>query len=396
MEHRLITDTGSAAAARAPGVARAEAAARRPGIDRLRVALTALVIAHHAGQAYGPTGGRWPVFEPERAVVLGPFFSVNAAFFMGLFFLLSGLFAPAAADRKGARAFLADRLLRLGLPLAIFALIIFPLLGRQANAPDEPFLAYLASMAAHGELEFGHLWFVLHLLIYSTLYALWRAAGGAGFETRLAQLPPPGHRAILTYMAALALVTALVRIWYPIDAWPRLLGLIPVEAAHLPQYLSLFVLGLVAGRAGWLDRLPPRVGRVWLLVGLAAAGLRYAVALAEIPALPDGLLAGGGANWRSLLWSAWEALICVGLCVGLASGAARMRGTPSHAERGVAGAAYGAYLIHIFPVVTLQTLLLPLALAPLGKFALVTLLAVPLSFLIVAALRRLPGAARVL
>jgi surface polysaccharide O-acyltransferase-like enzyme len=56
----------------------------------------------------------------------------------------------------------------------------------------------------------------------------------------------------------------------------------------------------------------------------------------------------------------------------------------------------GAYLVHIFPVVTLQTVLLALALAPLGKFALVTLLAVPLSFLIVAALRRLPGVARAL
>ena len=32
----------------------------------LRVALIALVIAHHVGQAYGPTGGCWPIQEPAR------------------------------------------------------------------------------------------------------------------------------------------------------------------------------------------------------------------------------------------------------------------------------------------------------------------------------------------
>ena len=37
-------------------------------IDNLRVALTILLIAHHVGQAYGPTGGWWPVQEAVRAL----------------------------------------------------------------------------------------------------------------------------------------------------------------------------------------------------------------------------------------------------------------------------------------------------------------------------------------
>ena len=71
-------------------------------VDRLRVLVISLVVAHHAGQAYGPTGGAWPVFEDERSPLLGPFFSVNAAFFMGLFFLISGFFVPGSLERKGA------------------------------------------------------------------------------------------------------------------------------------------------------------------------------------------------------------------------------------------------------------------------------------------------------
>jgi len=394
MEHPLRPMSHSLVAAQvaAPGL---ETASRLTDIDRIRVALTVLVIAHHAGQAYGPTGGRWPVFEPTRAALLGPFFGVNAAFFMGLFFLLAGLFTPAAFDRKDAQAYLADRLWRLGLPLAIFALGIVPLVAARTANPPQPVLGFLARAALTGQLEFGHLWFVLHLLIYAALYALWRAAGGNRIEARLAELPPPGHRAILGYTICLALVTALVRLWYPIDAWLRLLG-IPVEVAHLPQYMSLFVLGLVAGRAGWRRRLRARVGYIWLCVGLTAAALRFLVELDGMPAPHGGLVASGGADWRSLVWSSWEALICVGLCVGLVSLAARQVSVPSRAEQAVVASAYGAYLIHIFPVVGLQQLFLPLALGPLAKWTLVTLLAAPLSFLLAAALRRIPGASRVL
>src|SRR5689334_20774772 len=93
-------------------------------LDALKVVLTVLVIAHHAGQPYGPTGGRWPIFDPQRSGILGPFFGVNAAFFMGLFFLISAFFVPASFDRKGPWTFLADRFLRLGIPLAVVGLTI--------------------------------------------------------------------------------------------------------------------------------------------------------------------------------------------------------------------------------------------------------------------------------
>lgn len=61
-------------------------------IDNLRIGLIALVVAHHAGQAYGPTGGWWYFMEPARAGILGAFFDVNRSFFMSLFFMISGYF----------------------------------------------------------------------------------------------------------------------------------------------------------------------------------------------------------------------------------------------------------------------------------------------------------------
>ena len=83
-------------------------------LDTLRIVLTILVIAHHVGQAYGPTGGYWPVQEAVRAPILGPFFMVNRSFFMSLFFMISGYFMVGAYDRHGFGAFIRSRAVRLG------------------------------------------------------------------------------------------------------------------------------------------------------------------------------------------------------------------------------------------------------------------------------------------
>jgi hypothetical protein len=69
---------------------------------------------------------------------------MNQAFFMGCFFLLAGFFTPGSYDRKGGRSFLADRLLRLGVPLLIYEFVLGPL----ATLPV--YRALLADAAAAG------------------------------------------------------------------------------------------------------------------------------------------------------------------------------------------------------------------------------------------------------
>ena len=72
-------------------------------LDNLRVGLVMLVIAHHVGQAYGPTGGAWPIMETARSALLGPFFTVNRSFFMSLFFMISGYFTVMSFEASGAQ-----------------------------------------------------------------------------------------------------------------------------------------------------------------------------------------------------------------------------------------------------------------------------------------------------
>ncbi len=90
------------------------------------------------------------------------------------------------------------------------------------------------------ELNFGHLWFVEHLLVYAAIYAAWRLAWRRTAKPGQVERTgaAPGDYEILGYAVALTLVTLLVRTWYPKDRWLFLLGFIQTEPAHLPQYLN--------------------------------------------------------------------------------------------------------------------------------------------------------------
>lgn len=311
------------------------AAATKPGrmefVDALRVVLIALVVAHHSVEAY-------VVAHPPEVPLPDPpiprgwvFLWVNAAFFMGLFFFLAGCFTPSAFDRKGGGKFLADRGLRLGVPLVLGTLAVVPLAGwsHLALDPAVPPISYWTYLThdflVHGPktdfwpeaerwpaFNFGHLWFIEHLLVYALLYAALRVLVPADKGSALRD--PPSHSAIVAYAVLLAAATFVVRIWYPQDRWIAFLGFIQMEPAHVPQYASLFVIGLLAGPRRWLETMPTRRGLLWLAIG---AGLAVAMYLLVGTGVGGGGAAAGNtssSNWRACTY---EAFLCIGLCVGL-------------------------------------------------------------------------------
>jgi hypothetical protein len=375
-------------------------------VDYLRVALTLLVIAHHAGQAYGPTGGAWPITNRESSRLLSPFFAVNPMFFMGLFFLAAGYFVPTAFDRKGAGAFSKGRLLRLGIPALFFALFAFGPIAYMSR-PGQPSLVELVRyLYDTGWQElYIHLWFLVHLLVYSLVYVAWRLV--VGWIRKSDPSAPPGrkvglprraviqHGAILLFVVALALIAYAVRIKYPIDRWVPVL-IFPAEPAHLPQYISMFVIGILACRGDWLRKLPTATGIVWLAIGLVAAAGYYVYDLILAQSLPE-IVAIGGRSWRSLVFCTWEAIVCAGLGVGLlVLFRERLNGAPSRLLVAVVGAAYGAYIIHIPVVLGVQAGLDAVSLAPFVKFIIATIVAALLSFGIAYLTKKLPGLKRVL
>ena len=357
-------------------------------VEWLRVFLIALVVAHHAGQAYGPTGGEWPVRDPSSAEWLGPFFAINAAFFMGFFFLIAGYFTGSSYDRKGGSSFIRDRLVRLGLPLAFVTLFVFGPLAYLISRPPGGFLRFfIFDYVGRWQIEMGHMWFVAQLLAYSLLYALWRWVLAANGKTDQRAFPLPSNRAILIYVLALGLIGGTVRLFYPQDAWVTMLWLVPAEPAHLPQYVSMFAIGIVAGRGHWFTDLPPAVGKRWFAAAVVAAVVAFALASAEgsLPAFVN----------LDFVWGVLEAFVCVGLILGLLVFFRRYLSQPSRWLGRLDANVYGVYIVHPFILFALQAAIIGIALPATVKFLAVTAVGLAASFALAAALRQIPAVRRV-
>ena len=369
-------------------------------LDNLKVFLIFLVIIHHVGQAYGSTGGAWPYSYPgDRVQSLGLLFMFNASFFMGLFFFISGYFFPASFDRHGAREFITDKLIRFGIPLIFGAFFIIPVIEyakylHYTNTIDfqdfyvRHWLGYAPDSAVHRQVfNIAHLWFIEHLLVYAVLYAALRTA--------LRKLAPAFSISatrdvrlyvIILYIAALGFVTHLMRTsWgFPIDRWIFFLGFIQVEPAHIPQYLSLFILGILAYRGSLLESLTTPRNMLWFVPSLGI----YIITVIQFCTT--------GHQSAFFLRDYREAILCVGLCIGLLALFRTYFNSKGNIMQILSDNAYGTYIIHLPVVVALQYAFDPVQASALTLFLVVSFLSVIGSFLASFLIRLIPGVKRVL
>ncbi len=385
----------------------------RPGsrlayIDNVRIFLSLLVVAHHAGQPYGSEG--WWLFQsPLRSHWIGLFFGVNEAFFMGLFFLMAGYFHPGSVDRKGPGRFVLDRLWRFGVPIVVMVLFITPVFiyqhevlfkqlpacgywdffsGVYLGLADRP-VGWPGDPGIH--LEFIHLWFIENLFLYGCVYALYRAlVGGRDTAPAIRPSEPIAPATALRALAALVLwlsvTTYLIRIWKSVDDWKVLLGIWEIEFAHVPQYATMFTLGILAARRNWFERFPARVGFTWLWIGVGCVALFLATGLGlDIPFWK------GGLSPVAIIRAVWESVLCVGFCAGLLTLGRERLPQQTPFMRILSDNAFAVYIFHVPVVTLLQYALADTGLGPLGSFFTVTLLGILLTFpLTHFVLRRLP------
>src|SRR5512136_106099 len=181
----MTTQTVESAKANVPpavATARPAGKARFLYLDNLRMAVITLVVLMHVAIMYGAEGS-WYYHEAGEkdtlvyliTTLLG---GIGTAFVMGLLFLVAGYFTPRSYDRKGARAFLIDRLKRLGLPLLFYGVVILPIIsylldlhaGFQGSL-GQWLVDYIRGLQSFAD---GPVWFLSELLIFSIFYTLWR------------------------------------------------------------------------------------------------------------------------------------------------------------------------------------------------------------------------------
>ena len=333
-------------------------------LDNLKVCLTVLVIMHHAGQAYG-NGGGWP-YTPSNPAEFMPwiwhFFSTNAAFFMGLYFFISGYFVPRSFDKQGTKQFVQKKLLRLGIPLLFIGSIISIMTGK---------------------LEIAHMWFVESLLVFCLIYALIRLMASPIDKVCNSK---PTIIGLLIVASVMGIGSYFIRQVSPQDHWIWPFGIIPLpmEPAHYLQYVMMFVLGILAYRFQWLDKMSSGVGFTALLVGIALAVGNY---------LRD------GGPWDAFVWQwfgIYESLMCVFISFGLIWFFRQFVSTTSRFWQWCAAQSYGAYVFHLLQMIVLQNVVDSIWMGAFGKFLFIGVVTTILAFLLTWVVRTIPGVKQVL
>jgi glucan biosynthesis protein C len=399
-----------------PTAPAAAGAGRLGWLDDIRVLAGLLIVFFHASLAY--SGGKWwYVGDASRAEALQPVFALLRPLALSLFFLAAGYLLPGALERHGPRRYLRERLTRLGIPLPIGLLLVFPIL----------MYAYYVNFRGYGPIDvgtylwriyfgigghrpeawtgpswpdhqLGHLWFLESLLVYGavyvggwTLWRRWRRRSGEAESAGPVARPLPDLLNVMIVIVGIGHLDFLARMHEPLYHWRAIIGVWQVHLADMPREALCFLIGTIAARRGWVQALPSRLGKAALGAGIVAC---LAFIIAELAGLP--IFIAGGASLHAWLYAIGETAILGLLALGLVIALRDRRPLSNALRQRFAANNYGVYLLHLPIVVALQYAMRGSDLPGLVKWLLVGFIALGLSLAASDLLRRLPGFRRVL
>lgn len=372
-----MTDTTSAARSPSSGNTTIAASAtdagvvsdRLHGLDAVRAFALLSGVVLHSTLAYVMQPGQWGIGAARPDLVLWAFVHYVHDFRMQLFFLLAGFFGAMVVGRRGARAYLRDRLVRIGL---VFVVLVYPLKllislpwiagGLKTGwlqLPAETARLPLLVLAIGGLREEtwpaispGHLWFLYYLFLVTVVFmaARWILARTATARTPVVGSPLSRRLAAVAAHPLGPIVLALPVI--------PLLGLTPgavlasPDRGFLPDSLALAIYGLCFSFGWWLHGRQALLGAfarrwaLWLALSLGAAALSFAI---EVQRQTVGIEP--GLHW---LAATANALTLSLACLGWIGFFVDRFSAPSPVVRYLADASYWVYLIHLPIVVAVQ------------------------------------------
>ncbi len=364
-------------------------------IDNLRTLLIILVILFNLALIYASPLGDRPYHESQppgiiesvfESIFYISFFAVTESFFMGFFFMISGYFTPGSYDRKGAWPFFKDRLLRLGIPLLFYIIFIDPIMGYaialSTNGFTGSFLDFLALyIGNYRVLGSGPLWFLEALLIFNGAYVLWRQlVKSTNTESKI-----PGNKTIAIFALILGIVTFIVKIWLP-SGWN--FEPLNFEIPFFPQYIAMFIVGLIAYRGNWFLKIPKETGKFWFRISVVLLIL-FPLLLGLYMTTGNPTRHYGGFYWQAFTYALWEQFIGIAIIIALSGIFREKYNTQGRLLEAMSKSAYTVYIIHVPIIIFLALSLQGITMNPLLKFALVAPLAVAVCFLISNYIRKL-------
>jgi len=372
----------------------------------LRTFIIVLVVAHHAAIPYHvivpesvasslsehlqSIHAISPVNDEQRSGMLSLFAAFNDNFLMALLFLLSGLFVWDSLQRKGKFVFFRDRLIRLGLPLAVMV-VLRPLtyyttyLQTGGNAGLSDFWQQWSSIEWRG----GPLWFLEVLLAFNIIVVL--ATGlktntSGLFKGTQSDLPfrPVKGLVLIVLLSAVAYIP--MSVIYGSFFWLQC-GPAQIQITRLFLYAVYFLVGISFGAYG-IQRtfLVPnsKLARrwvIWTVAALASFLINFSISIS-------------GAN--EILVGFLYVFSCATISFAFLAIFLRFAQRQRRTFDSLFQNSYGIYVIHYGIVSCLSYALLGAQLPAMAKWSIVFTSALALCWGAIAVVRRIPGVARVI
>ncbi len=395
-----------------PRVVSAPKAEYNVAIGYLRAFLTLLVVAHHAALAYATFAPpvapslsappRWwqafPIVDPQKWGGASTIVGFNDTFFMSLMFFISGLFVWKSLQRKRVGGFLRDRSLRLGIPFLGAAAIVAPLAYYPAylQIGNHGTAGFIHQWLSLGTWPAGPAWFVWLLLAFDFAVAilyfakthLGEISGDvlAGFSTK-----PMGFLGCLICVSAAAYVPLAMK-FNPLS-WTAF-GPFAFQTSRVLHYLVYFLMGTLLGAyglEGGILATGGKLARRWWLWAIGAVVVFLAASALFIVIVTTGK--GAATSWQ-VTGDLTFTITCATTSLALLAVFVRFAKKSRNIFDSLRDNAYGIYLIHYAFVTWLQFALIKSQLSAVAKLTVVFSLAVALSWITTAALRRIPAVAR--
>ncbi len=375
--------------------------ARNAALDRARTFLTLVVLLHHSVIPYTYFGHT----DPKSWIGFDCVVLATDSFFMAMFFFLSGLFVWPGLGHKAPHVFVRDRLIRLGLPFAVAAVTIIPIAYYAIELrqhPETSFAAFWWKTVTVGPWPSGPLWFLWVLLAFDLTASLLYRLSSTLLDP-INRLSLKGFERPATFWLFFAVATAIVYVplvvYYGQNDWFDFFGPFAVQASRVLLYAAYFFIGAGIGAANF-DRgvlsangQLPETRWLWLIVTLIPYCLMWGMIYIkrEILGNPYPLPA-----WYLAIYGLFFVLFSAAILFAILAFFLHSKTPgPTLLDRMQADA-YGMFLVHYPIVLWLQYWLFDFDWPAIVKAAIAFVLTVLLSWAATAALRKIPGATRVL
>jgi hypothetical protein len=377
-----------------------KAKARNFSIDRTRTFLTLVVLIHHAVIPYTYFGHT----DPKYWIGFDCVVLATDSFFMAMFFFLSGLFVWPSLGRKSPGTFFHDRLLRLGLPFAIAAFTVIPVAYYAISLrqhPDVGFAEFYWKTITVGPWPSGPVWFVWVLLVFDLTASLLYRISPTLLDP-INRLSLRGYDRPANFWLFLVVVTAVLyipaRVYFGAGRWFTL-GPFDVQASRVLLYAAYFFLGAGIGAANFDRGLLSPAGRLaksgwgWAIVTLIPYCLMWGLIGIKREILGNPVIL---PNWYEASYGLFFVAFSAAILFTILAYFLRFKRSGWSVLDPMQSAAYGIFLVHYPIVLWLQYWLFDFDIPAIVKAVVALVLTVVLSWAATAALRRLPGATRVL